>query len=105
MKRIYLFSALLTITALASNYRAPVTYSATTTSGLALAASPYRDYLIIVNNGATSIHVKTDSAHTGTEGVTIPAAGSWEPVKAPIGSIYIRSASGTDGVTLVEGVQ
>lgn len=75
--------------------------SATTTSTLALATNKDRRYLLIQNNGAVTVYVKFGSAHSGTEGVWIVAGGNYEPYKAPLESIYLKSASGTADVTII----
>jgi len=79
-------------------------FSATTASALALAKSNGRLCLIVQNKGATNVYVKFDSSHTGTEGIVLVPNGSWEPSSVPNNAIYIKSASGTDTVTIEEGV-
>jgi hypothetical protein len=77
--------------------------TATGTSTLALAANSYRRYLLLQNNGSTTVYVKFGSAHSGSEGVWILPGGNYEPIKAPIGAIYLKTASSTDDVTIIDG--
>lgn len=77
--------------------------SITTTSTQALPYDKFRRYLLILNRGTDSIYVKVNSVHTGTEGIIIPYGGNWEPVIAPINSIYIKAASGTQDVIVLHG--
>lgn len=79
------------------------TASVTTTSALLVPADPYRNYLLIQNNGSDIIIVKAVSAQSGSEGIKIPAGGSYEPIKGIIDAIYAKSASGTQSVTVVSG--
>lgn len=80
------------------------TITATTTSTLVLAANSYRQYLLIQNNGATDIIVKFTSVQSSTEGFVIPAGGgSYEMNKPATDAIYLRSASSTDSVRILEG--
>lgn len=75
----------------------------TGTSTQLLAFNPSRCYLLIQNNGATSIIVKLGSVQSGTEGVVIISGGNWEPPIAPINSVWAESASSTDAATVIEG--
>lgn len=77
--------------------------TATTTSASALGADQYRSYLLIQNKGSVTIYVKFGSASTGTEGIAIVSGGNYEPYAAPIGEIFIKSASSTSAVVLVSG--
>lgn len=76
--------------------------TATTTSTVALAENKERRYLLIQNNGAVTVYVKFGAAHSGTEGVWIIAGGNYEPFQAPLESIYVKSASSTAAVTIIE---
>lgn len=78
--------------------------TATVTSTQILSQNLNRNYLMIQNNGATSIIVKYSSVQAGTEGVSIPAGGNWEPLIVPGDSVWIRSASSTDAMTIIEGI-
>lgn len=79
-------------------------FSATTASAVALAQDGARACLVIMNKGSTSVYIKFDSAHSGTEGILLVANGSWEAANVPINSVYIKSASSTDTVTIWSGV-
>lgn len=79
--------------------------TATTTSTLAKATNVNRKYLMIQNRGVEDIYIKTASVHTGGQvGIIIVGGGSWEPVDAPMESIYIKSASSTSDYTIIEGI-
>ena len=74
-----------------------------TTSAQALAANLERKYLLIQNKGAAAVYVKFNSIHIGTEGISIPAGGNWEPSLVPLNSIWMKAASGTQTVSVIEG--
>lgn len=80
------------------------TASVTTSSGQVLVANPARKYLLIQNNGSASIYIKFDTTIAGTEGIVIPAGGSYEPIIAPMQAIYMKAVSGTNSVTIYEGI-
>jgi hypothetical protein len=86
-----------------TNWKEPVTYSATTTSGVALAANTQRNYLMMQNKGSSDVYIKGGSVHSGTEGITLSAGSSWEPEEAPVGSIYIKASTGTQSISIIEG--
>lgn len=86
------------------SFSAPTTVSVTTSSALAYAANGKRVYLIMSNIGSTSVIVKFGSIQSGSEGITIPAGGSYEPIHAPVNSVYAKSASSTDSLVIIEGV-
>jgi hypothetical protein len=80
-------------------------FTATTTSTVALAQNTQRKYLLVQNRGAVSVYLKFDSAHSGTEGITVSAGGNYtEACSAPTDSIFIRSDSSTALVTVYEGI-
>jgi hypothetical protein len=87
----------------ADSFYAPVAVTATTTSTLAMAKNNMRGYLIIVNTGSVTVYAKFGSAHSATEGIPIPAGGSYEPIQAPVNSVYLVTASSTSAVTLLQG--
>lgn len=113
MKKIFILLALMALAACSEDfawalgdhsvYAPAVAYSATGTSGKALNANFNRKYLLVVNEGSQTVYVKVDAAHSGTEGVPIVAGGAWEPIVAPVNSLYIKSASGTQTISIVEG--
>lgn len=76
----------------------------TTASTMALATASTRKCLIIKNQSSGSVlHIKFGSAHSGTEGLTVPAVTIWEPVTPPTGSVYLRSPAGVTTATVIEG--
>lgn len=79
------------------------TATVTTTSALLVAADPQRNYLIIQNNGATNVIVKFGSIQSASEGIIIPPGGNYEPFKGFRNSVFAKSASATDSVTVQEG--
>lgn len=90
------------------NQFTPVTQSAqavSTTSTSYLAARSGRRYLYIKNqDAAIVVYIKIGSIHSTTEGVTLAAGAVWEPQVIPAGAIWIKSASGTPTVQIVEGI-
>lgn len=80
-----------------------ITFVATVTSTQAIASNLDRKYILIQNRGAASIYVKANSAHSGTEGLEIVSSGNWEPIVVPVDAFFIRSASGSVNVTIIEG--
>ncbi len=87
----------------AVNLSSMVSSSITATSTKVLDANPKRNYLLIQNRGTDGIYVKFGSAHSGTEGVVIPAGGNYEPIKPMRDSVYIKASTGTQSVTTLEG--
>lgn len=80
--------------------------SVTTSSTLILAANLNRNYLLIQNRGSASIYVKFGSAHSGGEVfVEIAAGGFYEPTRVSGEAVYMKSASGTQSVTVLAGDQ
>lgn len=81
-------------------YEVSVTSSATVVPGSSLSTKS----LLIVNKGSDIVRVKADSAPTGTEGVPIPAGGSWEPAEAPTNTLYIKADVGPETVLIYRGI-
>lgn len=69
-----------------------------------LAQNLNRNYLLIQNNGATNVIVKFGSVQAGTEGVQIAPGLSYNPIAVPPDAVFIRSASATDPLTIIEGI-
>ena len=85
-------------------FGAPVTVTVTNSSTQELAANPLRSYLIMVNNSATvPVYVRFGHVQSGTEGVTIPPGGNYEPFEAPSNSVFMVTASSTASVTIIQG--
>lgn len=79
-------------------------YAVTTVSTIRLAANATRKCLWVKNHASSSVlHIKFGSAHTGTEGLTIPAATIWEPITPPTSSLYFKAPAGTYSTTIIEG--
>lgn len=87
----------------ATNITQMVSVNATTTSTKVLNADVGRNYLIIQNNGSASVIVKFGSVQSGSEGIVIIAGGNYEPVKAITNSVYVKSASGSQALTILVG--
>jgi hypothetical protein len=77
--------------------------TATGTSAQAIAADSERKYFLIQNKGSETIYLKFDSAHSGTEGIVIPAGGNYEPVKAPLNSVWLKSSTGSQSYVIFHG--
>lgn len=80
-----------------------IVVSATVTSTKFMDQNTNRNYLLIQNNGATNVTVTFGAAQSGSEGIVIPPGGSYEPIKAFWDAVYLKAASGTDSVVLIEG--
>ena len=87
----------------AADFAAPTQVTVTTTSTEHLSSNAGRTYLLIVNRGSNTVYVKPSSAHSGTEGVPITGGGNWEPSTVPKNSFYMKTASGTSTVDILEG--
>lgn len=108
MKKIFALMLLFPVVTIAEqsfyDFPAPTSFTATATSTQALPADTFRKTLIIQNNGSQIIYVKFGSAQAATEGIAIHTSGDLLNLqKAPINSIYIRSANGSHPVTLQVG--
>ncbi len=80
-----------------------IVVTATVTSTKFMDQNTNRNYLLIQNNGATNVTVTFGAAQNGSEGIIIPPGGSYEPIKAFWDAVYLKAASGTDAVVLIEG--
>lgn len=107
MKLALFFSLVLaSVTARANQtlFGAPLAVSATVTSTSVKAKNTLRTYLLIQNTGALPVVVKFGSVqNSATDGIVIPAGGNYEPFLAPANSVWIRTASSTSTVIIVEG--
>ena len=106
MKILITFILLFAHSALAvnlNNTAVTLTTASVSSSALALAANANRKYLLIQNNGTSSIYVKFGSTISTTEGITLAAGGNYEPIIPPIGAIYMKASTGTQTVTIYEG--
>jgi hypothetical protein len=81
----------------------PYVYTVTTTSTQLRPQNGLRTYLILINTGSQTVYVKFGSAQATTEGVPIPAGGSYEPNKAPANSVWADTATSTSTLTIIEG--
>jgi len=77
----------------------------TTTSTQYLALNISRAHLIVQNNGSTNVLLKFGSAHSASEGLVIIPGGNYEPNIPPTAAIFLKSASGSNSVVIIEGVQ
>lgn len=78
------------------------TATATTSSLEQLAQNQYRALLYIENKGPDEAYIKFDSAHSGSEGITLSSGESLNLAPAPINSVYVKSAT-TSSIIIVEG--
>lgn len=105
------FAMFLALAILVSNFSYAVPFTAnnqikvsqTTVSTKVLNADNYRKYLLVINRGSSDVYLKIGSEHSSDEGVIISAGGNYEPSSVPVGSIYLKSASGTNTVNIVDG--
>lgn len=74
-------------------FGSPSLATVTSSPAQVLAQNANRGYLLIVNTGSNTLYV-TFGTGLGN-GIPIPAAGNYEPNKAPANSIYLNSPSGS----------
>ncbi len=108
MKQAFLILMSLFVTSASANqymYGPPTPYTALATNGAAaMAANSLRAYLLIQNLGPGIAYVKFGSAQTGgTDGIAIPSGGNYEPLAPSAQAIYLRTATGTTGLVLMQG--
>lgn len=104
MKSVLLFLVLLTGQAFGVSYAPPVVVTATGTSTKVMNFNAKRGYIIIINRGSNTAVAKFGTtAQSGTEGVPIPAGGSYEPIQAPTNPLWLVTTASTSAVTIVEG--
>lgn len=66
--------------------------------------NPYRQYLLIQNNGAATVSLVFGAADSGGNGVIIPASGgSYELIRPSTDSVYLNASSGSNSVIIIEG--
>ena len=75
------------------------------TSALALPFRHDRSYLLVQNKGTDSVILKLGSVHSASEGIVIVVGGNYEPIRVPKDSVYLKATSGTQTVSIVEGVE
>lgn len=82
------------------------TFSATTTSTVAVSANQSRGYLIIQNSCASTdlITVVLRNIESAGNGIQLQPCGTYEFVKVPTNSVWLKSASGTQTAIIIEGV-
>lgn len=79
-------------------------YTITTGSVLYLAANKNRTYLLVQNQDSSIVvTVNAGAAQSSSNGVKVSGGGHWEPITAPNGAIYLKAASGSPIVEIVEG--
>lgn len=83
-----------------TGYNVPITQALTTSNTQVLQVNAQRTYLLIQNTGSNSIVVSFDNTNPG---LTIASGGSWEPGKAPINSVYLKSSTSTSTAVIIEG--
>ncbi len=76
--------------------------SASGTSTKFLNSNPNRRCLVFQVHGSSTVYIKFNSAHSGTEGISVSNA-FWEPVVIPTGAVYLKSSAGTVVTTVLEG--
>lgn len=106
MKKLLIFlTFLFSITAYASpgGRWLQSTVSVTTSASMVLPERIGRQYLMIANKGSADIYMKVDSAPGAGEGVLIPAGGNYEAIYPANNPIFLKAASGTVSVELIEG--
>lgn len=75
-----------------------------TVSTRVLPRTPNRKCLIVQNqSGASTVYLRFDNAHAGTEGVAISAGTKVEFMVVPINAIFLKSSAGIVTTTVIEG--
>jgi hypothetical protein len=102
-----MFLALFTSMMLYAEKKAPSFYicvsstvSVTGTSTKFLDNDKEREYVFIQNIGASAIYVKFNSAHTGSEGITLAQNERYEPSVIPMGEVWMKSSAGAMNVNV-----
>lgn len=89
-----------------NNNNAIIEYQQGVTTAWTKVLDPYssRRYLLIVNKGVAPVYVNFDSAgSTPTSGIPIPGGGSYEPISAPVNSIYMISGATSQPIVVIQG--
>ncbi len=76
----------------------------TTTSTVALAANPGRQYASIYNNGSVTVYLSFAGASTAGKGIGLPASQRYEIGLNNLftGPVYVSTVSGTSTLSIVE---
>lgn len=100
----FLLASLIASVALASPQGVVTNTSVTVTTGstLALAANPYRGYLLVQNNGSGSCQLKFGSAITGSEGVVLGASQNYEVINGYVKSSVYMKCTQSCAIAIVE---
>ncbi len=77
--------------------------SCTNTSTSMISADDKRNYILFVNLGSATVFLKAGSTISASEGIPVPAGGSYEPIKAFKDAVYCKSATGTQSLLIVTG--
>lgn len=108
MKKVLLCAVVcfLPMLAVAGGYAVTITrtvsFTATTSSTLALSKNTARMYLIIQNLSSDQ-NITVAFGGASNTGIVIPPGGNYEPNKGIWDDVYIRSASGSQSVVILEG--
>lgn len=79
-------------------------FGATTVSTQALAKRSSRKCLTIQNTSpGSTIYIKFDTAHTGTEGLLLGPSTIWTPIPPPVNLIFIKGSNQAVPTTVWEG--
>lgn len=84
------------------NFSSPLAVTATTTSAKALDINNKRKYLLIQNKGAVTVYVSV-ATQPASQGIQLAAGGSYEPNEAPINEIWVKAASSTADLVIIQG--
>lgn len=89
-----------------NNNKASVAYQqgVTTEWTKVLDPSSIRRYLLIVNKGSQTVYLNFDEAgSTPTSGIPLAAGASYEPVSAPMNSVYAISSVTAQALLVIQG--
>jgi hypothetical protein len=81
------------------------TFSATTTSTVAISANPNRGYLMIQNSCASTdtITIVLRNIESGSNGIQLTPCSTYEFIKVPTNSVWIKANSGTQTAIIIDG--
>lgn len=106
MKLFYMFLVLFCLNTFAANViQRQDEVSITNTSTQILDINLKRSYLLIQNKGSANVYIKFNTAHSGIEGVKIIPGGNWESEIPPTSLAFAKAESGTNLLTIIEGVK
>lgn len=88
---------------MSNSHHSTINQSVGTSSLEVLASNLNRKYLLIQNNGVSSIFYRVGEGNATVNDIEIVPGGAYEPFNVPINEIKLISDSGTNDVVIIEG--